>query len=118
MPPLTRIDAGNRLSEAVIYNGILYTCGVVPDTAMGKSVREQTLDVLAQIDALLARAGSDKTRILKATIWLASMQFYDEMNQVWDAWVVPGQPPARATVEARLAHPEWALEIMIEAALG
>ncbi len=118
MNDLTRIEAGVRLSEAVIYGGKLYSCGVVPDSAVCMPAYEQTCDVLAQIDALLAAAGSDKTRIIKAIIWLADMADYDAMNRAWDAWVVPGKTPARATVEARLANPGWRVEIMVEAACG
>ena len=106
------------MSEAVMHNGTLYSCGVVADAAIGKSVGEQMADILQQIDALLAQAGSDKTRILKAIIWLHDMATFDEMNTVWDAWVVPGNAPARATVEAKLANPGWAVEVMIEAACG
>lgn len=117
MKEIKRIDAGPRMSEAVVYNGIVYTSGVVADTAVGKSVLEQTKDILAQIDDILGRAGSDKTRILKANIWLCDMGTFAEMNEAWDAWVVPGEPPARATVESRLAASGYAVEIMIEAAV-
>ena len=117
MDDIKRIDAGARLSDAVIYGGTLYSCGMVPDSAAGQPIFEQTCDVLAQIDALLATAGSNKTRILKAIIWLADMADYDEMNRAWDRWVTPGKAPARATVEARLANPDWRVEIMIEAAI-
>lgn len=105
------------MSEAVIHGGKMYTSGIVADAAMGKSVYEQTQDILQQIDALLAQAGSDKTRILKANIWLADMACFEEMNRVWDAWVISRQAPVRATVESKLAAPEYAVEIMIEAAL-
>lgn len=117
MKELKRIEAGARLSEAVIHGDKIYTCGVVADAALGKSVLEQTKDILGQIDALLAQAGSDKTRIIKANIWLADMNTRDQMNEAWDAWVVPGKTPARATVEAKLANPGYAVEIMIEAAV-
>jgi enamine deaminase RidA (YjgF/YER057c/UK114 family) len=113
---LTRIEPGRRLSEAVIHGDKVYTCGIVADAAMGKSVYEQTVDILQQIDALLARAGSDKTRIIKANIWLSDIATFDQMNKAWDAWAVPGQTPARATVEAKLADPGFGVEIMIEAA--
>jgi len=114
---IERIDAGLRMSEAVIHGDKIYLSGMVPDAAAGGSVAEQTRDVLAQIDALLAQAGTNKTRILKANIWLTDIATIGEMNRVWDAWVVPGQTPARATVEAKLADPNWAVEIMVEAAL-
>lgn len=115
MTDIQRIDAGPRMSEAVIHGGKVYTSGVVADVSANHSVFEQTKDILAQIDGILARAGSDKTRILKANIWLADISTFTEMNQAWDAWVVAGKTPARATVEAKLASPEFGVEIMIEA---
>lgn len=117
MTDIKRIDAGPRMSEATIYNGIIYSAGVVADKTLGKSVFEQTQEVLEQIDALLAGVGSSKTRILKANIWLSNMATFSEMNKAWDAWVVPNQGPARATVEGKLANPGYAVEIMIEAAV-
>jgi enamine deaminase RidA (YjgF/YER057c/UK114 family) len=116
MSEIIRIEAGTRMSEAVIHGDKIYMSGVVADAAMGKSVTEQTQDILQQIDSLLKTAGSDKTRILKANIWLADMATFAQMNKAWDAWVVPGKTPARATVEAKLADPGYAVEIMIEAA--
>lgn len=117
MTNIKRINAGPRMSEVVIHGGKAYTCGIVADMMAGKGVYEQTRDVLEQIDALLAEAGSHKTLILKANIWLSDMSTFEEMNRAWDAWVVPGQTPARATVESKLAGPEYAVEIMIEAAI-
>lgn len=114
---LRRIDAGARMSEAVICGDRVYLSGMVPDTTAGQDVAAQTRDILAQIDALLAQAGTDKTRILKANIWLADITTIGAMNAVWDGWVVPGKTPARATVEAKLADPDWAVEIMVEAAI-
>lgn len=116
MTPIQRINPDSRMSEVVIHGDKIYTCGIVADAMAGKSVFEQTQDILQQIDALLAQAGSYKARILKANIWLSDITAFEEMNRAWDAWVAPGQPPARATVEARLAGPEYAVEIMIEAA--
>jgi len=116
MTNIVRIEAGHRMSEAVIHGDKIYTCGIVADKMMGKSVLEQTREVLEQIDALLALAGSHKTRILKANIWLSDISTFNQMNEAWDAWVVSGLAPARATVEAKLAAPEYAVEIMIEAA--
>ncbi len=116
MTTITRIEAGARMSEAVIHGDKIYTCGIVADKAMGKSVYEQTKDILEQIDALLKQAGSDKTHILKANIWLTNMETFAEMNRAWDAWVVPGKTPARATVESKLAAAGYDVEIMIEAA--
>jgi enamine deaminase RidA (YjgF/YER057c/UK114 family) len=117
MMPLKRIEPGNRMSAAVIHGGKVYLAGFTPDTALGKSVSEQTKDVLEQIDATLKEAGTDKTQIIKANIWLTDIKTFSEMNAVWDAWVVPGQTPARATVEAKLAAPGIDVEIMVEAAL-
>lgn len=116
MTDIRRINAGSRMSEAVIYGNKIYTSGMVAENTVGKSVLEQTTDILQQIDSLLASAGSDKTRILKANIWLTDMTMFNHMNQAWDAWVVKGQTPARATVEAKLAAPGYDVEIMIEAA--
>ena len=116
MTDLRRIEPGARMSEAVIHGNTIYTSGIVADRAMGKSVTEQTRDILEQIDALLANAGSDKTRIIKANIWLADITTFDQMNKAWDAWAVAEKTPARATVEAKLASPDYAVEIMIEAA--
>jgi enamine deaminase RidA (YjgF/YER057c/UK114 family) len=114
---IQRIEAGSRMSEAVIHGGKVYTSGVVADTTVGRPVFEQTQDILNQIDQLLAQAGSDKTRILKANIWLTDISTFSEMNRAWDAWVIPGQTPARATVESRLAAPGYDVEIMVEAAV-
>jgi enamine deaminase RidA (YjgF/YER057c/UK114 family) len=105
---INRFDAGPRMSQAVVHNGTVYVAGQV---AKGATVREQTTQVLKQIDALLKQAGTDKTRLLSATIWLTSMANFSEMNSVWDAWVSAGNTPARATVEAKLATPEFAVEI-------
>jgi enamine deaminase RidA (YjgF/YER057c/UK114 family) len=116
MTDIRRIEPGARMSEAVIHAGKVYTCGIVADAAMGKSVYEQTKDILQQIDSLLKQAGSDKTRILKANIWLTDISTFDQMNKAWDAWVVAGKTPARATVESKLAAPGYDVEIMVEAA--
>lgn len=116
MTDLKRIEPGPRMSEAVIHGNKVYTAGIVAGDAAGKSVYEQTKDILQQIDAILAQAGSDKTRIIKANIWLSDIKTFADMNKAWDAWAVPNKTPARATVEARLAAPEYGVEIMIEAA--
>jgi enamine deaminase RidA (YjgF/YER057c/UK114 family) len=105
------------MSDAVVHGGKVYTAGVVADKTVGKSVLEQTKEVLQQIDGILAEAGTDKTRILKANIWLTDIKTFNQMNQAWDAWVVAGKTPARATVEAKLAAPGYDVEIMVEAAL-
>lgn len=118
MAEIKRIESGARMSDAVIYDNKVYVSGVVADKTVGKSVREQTAEVLQQIDELLALAGSDKTRILKANIWLTDISKFDQMNKAWDAWAVSGKTPARATVEAKLAAPGYDVEIMVEAATG
>jgi enamine deaminase RidA (YjgF/YER057c/UK114 family) len=112
---ITRIDSGPRMSEAVIHGGKVYLSGFVAEA--GTSVAEQTKDILTQIDATLKAAGSDKTKLLKVNIWLTDIGTIGEMNKVWDAWAVAGSTPARATVEAKLASPEWKIEIMVEAAV-
>lgn len=117
MTEIRRIEAGKRMSEAVVFAGKVYSAGIVAANAAGKSVLEQTKDVLQQIDEILAKAGSDKTRILKANIWLTDITTFDQMNKAWDAWVVPGKTPARATVQSQLAASGYDIEIMIEAAV-
>ena len=112
---ITRIESGQRLSEVVMHDGKAYLCGVVAER--GTTVAEQTRDVLAQIDDMLARAGTDKTKLLKVNIWLTDITTIGEMNAVWDQWAVAGKTPARATVEAKLADPSWKIEIMAEAAI-
>jgi len=114
---IKRLHAGPRMSQAVVHNGVAYLAGQVakdPD----KNVTDQTRQVLATIDSLLAEAGSDKSRILSATIYLADMGDFAAMNAVWDAWVPAGSTPARATVEASLATPKYQVEIMVTAAAG
>ena len=114
---IKRIDVGPRMSQAVIHGNTVYTAGQVAQNAGGKSITEQTTDILARIDELLAQAGTDKTRLLSATIWLTSMDHFAEMNAVWDAWVSPGNTPGRACVESRLAAPQFDVEIGVIAAI-
>ena len=114
---LKRIEPGKRMSAAVIHNGMVYLAGFTPEKALGKSVADQTADILAQIDQTLKAVGTDKTNIVKANIWLTDIKTWAEMNSVWDKWVVPGQTPARATVESKLAAPGIDVEIMVEAAI-
>jgi enamine deaminase RidA (YjgF/YER057c/UK114 family) len=114
---IQRIEAGSRMSEAVVHAGVVWLAGQVPETS-GLDIRGQTREVLAQIDALLAQAGSDRTRILRAQIFLADLADFDGMNAEWDAWVVPGRAPARATVQAALADPDWKIEVVVTAAVG
>ena len=113
---IQRIDAGNRMSEASIHGGVIYLAGQVPETPHA-DIETQTREVLAAIDQLLEQAGSDKTRILRAQIYLADIADFAGMNRAWDAWVVPGQAPSRATVEARLANLAWKVEIVVTAAV-
>jgi enamine deaminase RidA (YjgF/YER057c/UK114 family) len=114
---IQRFETGSRMSEAVLHNGVVYLAGQVAEEGVGDSVREQTISALGCIDALLAAAGTDKSKVLSATIWLRDMSRFDEMNSVWDAWVSPGNAPARATVEARLAAPRYLVEIAVIAAV-
>lgn len=112
---ITRIECGDRMSMAVVANGTVYLAGQVG--APGESVAAQTRAVLVEVDRLLAAAGTDKTRILYAQIWLADMADFAEMNGVWDTWVAKGHAPARATGEAKLATPDYKVEIIVTAAL-
>lgn len=112
---IERLDTGPRMSQAVIHGDTVYLAGQV---AEGPDVASQTKAVLESVDSLLARAGSDKSRLLSATIWLASMDDFAAMNSVWDAWVDPNNTPARATGESRLAAPKYRVEIIIVAARG
>jgi len=115
MTTLQRFDVGDRLSEMALHNGTVYLAGQVPDDA-SQDIRGQTAQVLAMIDRLLARAGSDKSRLLMVQIFLPDLTDFDGMNAVWDAWVAPGHAPPRATVQARLARPEWKIEVVATAA--
>ncbi|GAB4356122.1 MAG: RidA family protein [Oricola sp.] len=114
MSDIQRIDTGTRMSQAVIHNGTVYLAGQVGEP--GTSVAEQTKTILGRIEALLEQAGSDKTKILQAVIWLSDMADFNEMNAVWDAWVATGHAPARACGESKLATPDYAVEIIIVAA--
>ena len=111
-----RHEVGPRMSQVVIHGNTVYLAGVVARNAPGKSVTEQTKDILATIDGYLAKAGTDKSKLLSANIWITDMAKFNEMNAVWDAWVSPGNTPARATVEAKLANPGYKVEIMVVAA--
>jgi len=113
---LQRFHVGDRLSEMAVHNGTVYLAGQVPDDAT-QDIRGQTAQVLAMVDKLLAEAGSDKTKLLSATIFLPSMADFAAMNAVWEAWVPQGHTPARATVEAKLANPDYKVEIQAIAAL-
>lgn len=114
---IKRVGVGPRMSAAVVYGGVARLAGIVAEKAAGKSVKEQTADILAQIDVILAECGSDKSKILKANIWLTDIKTFSQMNEAWDAWVAQGHTPARATVESKLAAPGLDVEIMVEAAI-
>ncbi len=111
-----RFEVGARMSEMAVHNGVCYLAGQVAVGA-APDIASQTREVLGAIDALLAQAGSDKTRILRAQIYLADIADFPGMNAVWDSWVVAGRTPPRATVQATLAKPEWKVEIVVTAAL-
>ena len=113
---IERFDVGPRMSQAVAHGDTVYLAGQVALEAPGASIAEQTRDILGRIDSLLAKAGTDKSRLLSAHIWLADIADFAAMNEVWDAWVVPGSPPARACVESKLAAPRYDVEIMVVAA--
>ena len=113
---IQRIGSGPRMSQAVIHGDTVYLAGQVG--APGESVTAQTKAVLASVEALLAQAGSDKSKILSATIWLADMADFAEMNAVWDVWIDGKDAPARATGEAKLATPDYKVEVIVVAARG
>ena len=115
---ITRLHAGPRMAQAVIHGDTVYLAGQVADAAKGGSVAEQTKEILASVDRLLQEAGSDKTKLLSTTIYLADIATFAEMNAVWEAWVPVGHPPARATVEAKLAAPAYTVEIACIAGRG
>jgi enamine deaminase RidA (YjgF/YER057c/UK114 family) len=110
---IERQEVGSRMSRIVVHGDTVYLAGLVADKQRGKSVGEQTTEILGMIDALLAKAGTDKSKLLQATIWLQDIRTVDEMNAVWDAWVTPGGPPVRACVEARLQSPALMVEIRV-----
>ena len=115
---LKRIQVGPRMSQAVIHGDTVYLAGQVALDAPGASATDQTKNILDRIDALLAEAGSDKSKLITATIWLSDMSDFNEMNAVWDAWVAQGDTPCRACVESpRLASPDYTVEIQVAAAL-
>ena len=111
---IKRLKVGPRMSQAVIANGFVYLAGQVA-TDPGADTAGQTRQILATIDALLAEAGTDKSRLLTAQIFLTDMADFGAMNGVWDAWVSPGNTPARATVQSALAGPQWKVEIVVSA---
>lgn len=113
---IQRFEIGKRLSEMAVYNGTIYLAGQIPeDTSV--SIQGQTKQVLDSIDGLLTQAGSDKSKILHAQIFLPDLGDFAAMNEVWEAWVVPGHTPTRATVQAGLANPKWKIEVVVTAAV-
>jgi enamine deaminase RidA (YjgF/YER057c/UK114 family) len=113
---IQRFEVGPRMSQAVVHGDTVYLAGVVANKAAGESVAKQTQEVLSIIDGHLAKAGTDKSKLLTTTIYLTDMTTFAEMNAVWDGWVSAGNTPARATVEAKLAAPQYNVEIMVTAA--
>jgi len=113
---IERFDVGPRMSEIAVHNGVVYLAGQIADDG-SQDITGQTRQVLDAIDALLARAGSDKSKVLRAQIFLVDLADLAAMNSVWEQWVVPGHTPARATVQAALARPEWKIEIVVTAAV-
>jgi enamine deaminase RidA (YjgF/YER057c/UK114 family) len=114
---IQRLHVGARLSQVAIYGGVVYTAGIVADDPAADTAG-QTRQILAKIDQYLGEAGSDKTRILSTTIWLADMQDFAAMNSVWDTWVPAGATPPRACVESRLATPAYRVEVRVIAAVA
>ncbi len=114
---IQRFDVGTRMSEMAVHNGVAYLAGQVPDDATA-DIGGQTRQVLAAVDALLARAGSDKSRILRVQIYLADLADFAAMNAVWEDWVAAGHAPPRATVQAALARPQWKIEVVVTAAVA
>lgn len=112
---IQRHQAGPRMSQAVVHGNTVYLAGQVADDA-SQPVKGQTEQILKKIDALLKASGTDKSKLLSANIWLADIRTFADMNAVWDAWVSPGNTPARATVEAKLAGPQFLVEIAVIAA--
>jgi enamine deaminase RidA (YjgF/YER057c/UK114 family) len=113
---IQRFETGPRMSQVVVHGDTIYLAGIVANITAGESVTKQTQEVLSIIDSHLAKAGSNKSKLLTATIYLTDMKNFAEMNAVWDGWVSPGNTPARATVEVKLAGPKYGVEIMVIAA--
>ena len=113
---IERMETGPRMSRIVIHGDTVYLAGLTANKTAGQSLAAQTEEILALIDSLLAKAGTDKSKLLKATIWLSDIRTVDEMNKVWDAWVPAGCAPARACIEALLQGPDKKIEIQVTAA--
>src|ERR1700736_7058175 len=110
---IQRIETGARMSRGLIHGGTVYLAGFTANKALTGGVAEQTAEILSIIDGYLAKAGTDKSKLLKATIWLSDIRTVDEMNKVWDAWVPAGCAPARACIEALLQGPDKKIEIQV-----
>ncbi len=115
---ITRIETSERLSQAVVHNGIAHIAGQVARDKPGASAAEQTRNILDRTDALLEKAGTDKSKLLTAQVWISDIRYFDEMNAVWNAWLPPGEAPTRACVESRLAAPHYFVEIACTAAVA
>src|SRR6476620_1117893 len=113
---IQRFEAGPRMSQVVVHGNTVYLAGVVANKTAGESVTKQTEEILSLIDGHLASAGSDKSKLLTATIYITAMKTFPEMNAAWAGWVSAGNTPARATGEAKLAAPKYNVEIMVTAA--
>ena len=113
---IQRFETGPRMSQVVVHGNTVYLAGVVAQKTAGESVTKQTEEILSIIDGHLAKAGTDKSKLLSATIYLTDIKTFGEMNAVWDGWLSAGNTPARATVEAKLAAPQYTVEIMVIAA--
>ena len=114
---IQRVGMAARYSEAAVFNGVVYLAGMVPERG-DTDITGQTQDVLDQVQQRLRECGSDKSRILRAQIYLSDIRDIAAMNAVWDAWVVPGAAPPRATVQAALANPAYRIEIVVTAAVS
>ena len=113
---IQRFDTGPRMSQAAVHGDTVYLAGIVANKTAGDSVTKQTQEILSIIDGYLAKAGTDKSKLLTATIYLTDMKTFADMNAAWDGWVSAGNTPARATVEVKLAAPQYNVEIMVTAA--
>ena len=112
---IERHENGPRMSRVVVHNDTVYLAGLTADKTVGENIATQTREILDKIDALLKLGGTDKSKLLQATIWLQDIRTVDEFNKVWDAWVVAGSGPARACIEARLQSPAKGIEIQVTA---
>ena len=115
--PLQRFEIGPRSSQAVVHAGVVHLCGQVARESEGQSAAIQTREILDRIDELLAVSGSGKSKLISTIIWLSDFRYFDEMNLVWESWVLPGHTPARAVVESRLVRPGFFVELMVTAAV-